>query len=237
MAYQRVTRAQFRTKLLDQLGSDGTFWITAEINAAINEAVSIWQALTGDIVATVTQSITNTTENLVDVVTDHTAGKVLSVIRVAEVGGSPLQEVSYPEMDSGWYGWRTETASVTTQRPAYWSPVGLSKFFIYPRTGATSTYSLLVYSDSTPLSSDASYLDVDEGSLQKLVGMAQALLAFKEGMKEGDENADALKQLFMEAAEKRNQELKHTALYKNFMGHSDDTSEPAEPTPQTGVRG
>jgi hypothetical protein len=82
LAYQRVTLATLRAQLLDRLGSVGTFWSTDELNAGINEAVAIWQLLTGEKVITVTQTVGSTTANLFDVVTNHSNGKVLSIIRI-----------------------------------------------------------------------------------------------------------------------------------------------------------
>lgn len=94
MAYQRVTLAQLRTQILDRLGSTQKFWSQDEIDRALNEAVGVWQALTGEKVITVYQTITSTTSNIFDVVTDHTNGTVLSVIRInpseAEGGGPPV---------------------------------------------------------------------------------------------------------------------------------------------------
>lgn len=82
MAFQRVTLATLRAQLLDRLGSSGTFWSTDELNAEINEAVAIWQLLTGEKVITVTQTVGSTTANLFDVTTVHPNGKVLSIIRI-----------------------------------------------------------------------------------------------------------------------------------------------------------
>lgn len=82
MAYQQVTLATLRSQLLDRLGSNGTFFREDELNAAINESVMIWQLLTGEKVITVTQTVSSTTTNLFDVTTTHSAGRVLSVLRI-----------------------------------------------------------------------------------------------------------------------------------------------------------
>lgn len=245
MAFQRVDLATFRSRLFNQLGSVGTFWSNEEANRAINEALAIWQALTGERVVTITQTIASNV-NLVNVVQTATQGRVLSPLRVnvytsvgeGVVTNEPsMRELSVEEMDAGFYGWRTEGVTATTQRPSYWAPVGVDKFFVYPRSEASALLRVLGYEDATPLSADTDYIDVDEGHLQKLLGMAQAILAFKQGVVEGTENASALKTLFLTAAHERNKELLKTSLYKNYMGHDDGVGEPAEPAGQQGVRG
>jgi hypothetical protein len=151
--------------------------------------------------------------------------------------GPAYRELSIYELDQGFYGWRTETASTTTQRPEYWGPVGLTKFFLYPRSGVANLgLNLLVYADNTPLTSDSSYLDIDEASLSKVLDLAHALLSFKEGVPEGTESIEPLKQLLMHAAATRNSEVAKFALYRNYMGHDDSKGEPELPEPQRGVR-
>lgn len=233
MAYQRVTLAQLRTQLDDLLHTQGNFWAQEERDAAINEAIAVWQLMTGETVTTVTQSLNSTSENLF---TLSNTG-VLSVLRIANTTDVSLREMSIVELDQGFYGWRTETASTTTQRPEYWIPIGISKIMVYPRTGATSTYNLLVYADAVPLSATNSYIDIDESQLTKVLAYAQSLLAFKQGEGDGTDNSKPLRDLFITAARERNSLLMQTALYKNYMGQDESKGEPEEPVAQSGARG
>lgn len=237
MAYQRVTLSQLRTQLDDLLKTQGNFWVQEEKDAAINEAISVWQLMTGETVTTITQSVTDTAANLVALVTTDTAGKVLSLLRVSDSSDVPLREMSVVELDQGYNAWRTETASNTTQRPEYWAPVGIGSILIYPRVGATATYNLHIYSESVPLIATNSYIDIDEGHLTRVLAYAQSLLAFKQGLAEGTDNSKPLKELFITAAQERNRVLTETALYKNYMGALEDQGEPAKPAPQLGARG
>lgn len=221
---------------MDQLDSTGVFWSTEEVNRAINEAISIWQALTGEKTITFTQSVTSTTSNIITVANTATSGAALSIYRLENSSGVSLREMSLPELDQGFYGWRTETASTTTQRPEYWAPVGITQLAIYPRVGATATYTIHAYGDTGPLTSDTAYLDIDEGYLQKLISLAQSLLAFKQGVVEGTDNAAALRSMVLEAAKSRNSALLKTAYYKTYMGHDDSAGEPATPQPTAGIR-
>lgn len=233
MAYQRVTLSTLRTQLLDLLHSQGNFWTQEERDAAINEAIAVWQLMTGETVTTVTQSVVSTTDNLISL---NNTG-VLSVLRVADSQENPLRELSIVELDQGYYGWRTETAASTTQRPEYWIPLGINKIMVYPKAGATVTYNLQIYADAVPLIATNSYIDIDESQLTKVLAYAQSLLAFKQGVGDGTDNAKPLRDLFITAAQERNKLLMQTALYKNYMGQDESKGEPAEAKEQLGVRG
>lgn len=72
MAYQRVTLAQLEDRLAERVGGDETFWTEPERRAAINEALSVWQLLTGQFVATTVVTVTSGAENWVEVDTTGT---------------------------------------------------------------------------------------------------------------------------------------------------------------------
>lgn len=57
MAYQRVTLADLKARLAERLGGDETFWSEPQREAAINEALSAWQLLTGEFVAVSTVTL------------------------------------------------------------------------------------------------------------------------------------------------------------------------------------
>ena len=52
MAYQRTSLGQLKARLLERLGGQGHFWSEAEQELAINEALAVWQLMTGDFVLT-----------------------------------------------------------------------------------------------------------------------------------------------------------------------------------------
>jgi len=237
MAYARVTLSDLRSQLADLLKTNSTFWTQEEQDAAINEAISVWQLMTGETVIYITQSITTTTGNIYSIPTTHTSGIALSVLRVASASDTPLREMSLGELDRGYYGWRSETAAATTQLPEYWAPVGLAKLALYPRVGTTATLNLQCYADVSPLTATTSYIDIDESHLTKVLAYAQSLLAFKQGVGDGTVNASPLKDLFLMAARERNRMLMETALYKDYMGQDEGKGEPAKPAPQQGARG
>jgi hypothetical protein len=240
MGYARVTLADLRTQLADLLGTQGNFWTQEEQDSAINEAIAAWQLMTGETVTTVSQVITSTTLNKFDVTTTDSAGTVLSVIRATinnNIQTSKLRELSIVELDQGYYGWRSETSSTTTQLPSYWVPIGITSVMLYPRVGTTSTLYLDCYADALPLTATNSYIDIDESYLTRVLAYAQSLLAFKQGVGDGTDNAKPLRELFMAVARDRNTLLLETALYKNYMGQDDSKGEPGDAQPQQGARG
>lgn len=82
MAYQRVTLAQLEDRLAERLGGEETFWSGPERRAAINEALSVWQLLTGQFVAQQTVTISSTTDNFFTLPTStmtHTPATLLRV--------------------------------------------------------------------------------------------------------------------------------------------------------------
>jgi hypothetical protein len=50
VAYQRVTLSQLKDRLAERLGGQGRFWSEAEQELALNEALAVWQLMTGDFV-------------------------------------------------------------------------------------------------------------------------------------------------------------------------------------------
>lgn len=48
MPRQRYTLAQLKARLRERAGNNATFWTEPELKDALNEAISVWQALTGE---------------------------------------------------------------------------------------------------------------------------------------------------------------------------------------------
>lgn len=78
MAYQRITLTQLKERLAERLGGEQKFWNEPEREAALNEAIGLWQLLTGDVVQTDTQVLPADT-NLLQLVLDK---PVLTTLRV-----------------------------------------------------------------------------------------------------------------------------------------------------------
>jgi len=216
MAYARTTLATLKSRLATQIGGQGKFWSAHEQEDAINEALAVWQLLTGDFVATATCTASG---NLVEVfdptgVSTATLNPApLNIIRLAQ-GATALQPLTVVDLDQEKYGWRV----ASTSTPTYWAPYGLSHVVVYPQAGTTNTYTATYYRGDRILTSDSSYVNLGDEELEKILDYAQWYLSFKESVKEGLANTGPLKEMFLLAARLRNAKLAGTAMYNRFMG-------------------
>ena len=229
MGYQRTTIAQLRTLMRNRLGGIGTFWNEQEVNDALNEALAIWQILTGEVVLSYAQKV-NPGDEVVSL--DTTAFPSFQIVRIRRstgaastaTSGSALYPLTVFELDQGFYG-RQGASSGT---PNYWAPLGTDKFVLYPKASSTSYVGVQYYSaDPRPSLDDTSYLDMGDEEILRILDYAQWVLSFKEGIQEAIINLDPLKQLFLVAARLRNMRLRNTAPYRDYMGVARDEAEPA----------
>jgi hypothetical protein len=137
-------------------------------------------------------------------------------------------------MDQGFWG-RQGSASGT---PDYWAPLGIDKFVVYPKASTTQYVGVQYYSADPRLNlDDTAYIDLGDEELLRILDYAQWALAFKEGLQEAIVNVQPLKEMFLTAARLRNQRLRNTAPYRDYMGPSRDEAEPARDVkPQEGMR-
>lgn len=209
-SYSRTTLAELDARLLERVGGEGTFWEQRERLRAINEALDVWQLLTGDFVKTVTVTATSGT----DILAFTTGDAVVMPLRVKpSAGGAALADVNIQEYDAGEVEWR----AASTGTPVSWMPTGVEQFYITPKPTTDTALAVLCVSDDYSLASGDN-VDLGDEELVRILDYAQWYLSFKEGLKEGLENSSPLRDMFLLAANKRNSRLKRHALYRKFMG-------------------
>lgn len=218
--YQQVTLSQIQDKLTQRTGP--TFWVANEKRDAINEAIAVWQAMTGYWSASFPMIGGNSQWQIVP----H---QVVSLQRVL-LNGSPLTQVNLVEMDYLYPNWENATGT-----PVYWAPHGLEEFAIAPHQ-ADMALTLEGILDAPVLINPSDYINVGEEELLRLLDYAQHYLAFKEGSQEFAA-ADSLMKNFLDAAGKRNSRIIATSIYRKYMG-LDRVSErrPKTPKDELGVR-
>lgn len=240
MAYSRTTLSTLKDRLAKRLGGQGTFWTTHELGDAINEALAVWQLMTGDFVKTETLSMSGgdvTKFNPIELYdptgvsgTDLSAPP-MSIFRLS-IAGAKLTPASIEEFDTGLYGWRlTSGADV----PYIWAPLGITHLFFYPIPDAAQSVLVEYYRGDKMLTTDGTYINLGDEELDKILDYAQWYLTFKSGTKEGVENSSPLKDMFLAAATLRAEKLRGSALYSKFMGFAPD-KRGTEATPQKGLR-
>lgn len=205
MPYTTVTRLTFRTNLRNRLGNH-YFWVDAELNAAINEALRTWNLLIGIWCEKYTVS-TAAGANWITL-----PSTITSATRV-EYANKALKCVAVRDMDNGNPGWETLPGT-----PRYWAPVALNLLALFP-VDTDSTTSLTVDGvRSTPiLSNDTDTVDLDQGSYDLLLDYARHLLLLKLGGREFAESISSRKAL-LEAAGRENQKIQASAMYRRAMG-------------------
>lgn len=240
MAYARTTIATLKSNVKERLGGEGTFWTDTEIVNALNEAMAVWQLLTGDFVATANQVIASNSQVVQLSSTTVTSMGLVRVRRMTATTTPAAATVLYPvsifEMDQGFYG-RQGAASSST--PEYWAPFGIDRMIIYPAPSATQTVQLQYYNGDPRISNAAAdYLDLGDEEVIAIVNYAVWACSFKEGVKEALANTSPLREMFVAAARLRNQKLQGTALYRNYMGNDRDETKPTRTaSEQAGLRG
>lgn len=222
----------------ERVGGEGNFWSDAEVTNAVNEALAVWQLLTGDYNSTFSLTLP-AGQKVVSI--DATIAN-MGVIRVRRsagttdtVGtGSALTPISIFEMDQGFYG----RQSATSGTPEYWAPLGVDKVVVHPSASATQTV-LVHYYNADPRMSFVStdYINLGDEELLRILDYAQWTLAFKEGLTEAFENVSPLRDMFITAARLRNQKLQATMMYRDYMSRRDETSPTLTARPQGGLLG
>ena len=255
MSYAKTTFTQLKDRLAQRVGGQGNFWAEAEREIALNEALNVWQLLVGEFQATgvllssgISQEVAELynpatgTVNIVYETGTTTANVVpLSVRRLGTIvhttTGSlysypKLQQLSMPDLDYGYSGWRTGTAAT----PDYWAPYGINKVVFYPRPN--TNIKVDYYKGSRLLNSNSDYIQLGDEEINRILDYAVWHLSVKSGTEEAFGTTNPLKDMFMAAAELRNQKLRTLQLYKDFLGSDYGESQPFRAAdPQGAARG
>jgi hypothetical protein len=225
--YTRTSLSDLSNRIMDRTDGCGVYWTSDERTWSLNEAIRVWQLLTG--VWSGQFSIPVTSGHYYDVPT-----QIIHVRRVLW-NGSDLSKTSDVELDYGSPGWGGVTGT-----PEFWAPNGISKVIISPApTSGNLTFSGMI--EAPILTNPTDYIDMGEEELSRVLGYTQHYLSIKEGSTEL-ESTNAPWQKFIEGAALKNRRLKSTNLYRAAQGkmlgeqQARTVSGPTEPTQNLGVR-
>jgi hypothetical protein len=215
VAYARTTLTILRARLLERVGGAQKFWVQAEEDFAINEALATWNLLTGDLV---------TSENKTGVgagtETISLSATALGPFRITATDGATiLTPTTLQDLDQGNYGWRDDANGT----PEVWAQSGRDLVWIYPQpdttaVAGTNDFTVEEYDGAEQLTAAGNYVQLGDEDVTALIDYAQSLLAFKEGVGEGTELAAALQKLFMSASNKRAKWLVGQNPFRNYQG-------------------
>lgn len=223
-SYSRVTLTNLRDRLTEKVGNNSIFWTAEEKRDAINEALCVWQLMTGEFSKTFALGVGSGT------VFYAVPKQIASVNRVL-FNGIPISPISLWELDMGKPGWQGVTGT-----PQFWTPVGIDQFTVYPQP-TSGNFRLEGYSESPRLNADGDFLQVGDEELTRLLDYAHHYLTFKEGIPEMQATMGGFKR-FLKAVSLRNARILATTFYRKFMGLVRDERErvPRSPSGAGGVR-
>lgn len=225
--YSRISLGTLKTRLSDRLGANVVFWSEKERGYAINEAIRVWAALTGQwMKAIATPTLAGQTFYAVP-------KQIVSLQRV-RYNGAVLDQTSLFELDNGVSNWQG-TAAAT---PKLWAPVGLNLVALYPATPAGGSLSMEGIGSAPYILADGEFIDLGDEEIGRVLDYAHFYLTYKEG---GLELQSALPLFtnFMESAVLRNKRLRASGYFRKYLGEVRDETQ-REPRPggdSIGARG
>lgn len=216
MAYQQFTRASLRALVYSRLGqSANEFWRDNEVNRLIQEALRVFNSLTGFWRDRV--SLGNTQAGVVWYALPST---LTSQMRM-EWDSKVLAPASLWDLDYGRPGWEGETTTSgggVPDEPQMWAPAGLKLIALWPADAAGGNSLVADGITRTPLlTSDADFVDIGQEELNGLLDYIQHVAVFKEGGAEFTA-MQALFTNFLKCAATRNAMLMQSAKFRKWLG-------------------
>jgi hypothetical protein len=226
-AYTTTTLADLQT-LMIQRWDQVVFWTPEEARLALNEALRLWNLLTGRWRTSVTLNINQVVSGLTPGVppfSDVMLPGVLSyAMRVTTASGAPLHPTSITELDLARPQWSLETTAsggdVPTQ-PTLWAPTSLTQINIWPTLPGPAMTPAALLCDGvlrTPiLIAPTDTVNLGEEILDVVADFALHVAALKEA---GDRwrATRPYFEAFLQAAADENGMLKRNQKYRRWAG-------------------
>lgn len=212
MAYSQFTLADLQTQLLAKV--EGVpFFSAIEATYALNEAFRVWNLLTGVWKSRV--NVTTTTSPWISV-----TSPLYYNVRM-QYNNVPLGRSSIGDLDNGRPGWEGESTTSGGSvpiTPKMFAPAGLSLFAIWPYDSAGgNTIVVDGVIEAPQLSAPTDTVDINNDSLQAILGYSLHYLAFKEGGARWIATQGYYKE-FLLAAMDQNDRLATAALFRKSAG-------------------
>ncbi len=201
-----------------------TFWTSSSAQFALNEALRVWNLMTGTARQTVSV-LTVVDDPYIDLPVPQSW---LKVTRVSVP--TPFRELnptSLAGLDASFPGWEkqtTLTASGVGTAPRYWAPAGVTRIAVYPAdtavlSGGNGPRTLAVdgISCASVLAADSDFLDVGDEELTAILGYALHVLSFSKGAA-ALAGTQPLYLAFLKAAAARNGVFAASSIYRTIIG-------------------
>jgi hypothetical protein len=207
------TRADLRERLANRY--EGVpWWATADADDALNEALLLWNLLTGQWRTTVALPAIAATW-------DYDLTQALVFGARVTYNNQPLDVSALWELEQGRPGWRSETTASggdVPTKPMVWAPVSLLYIHVWPSVATTTGTFLVEGVAATPqLLTDEQTVDLTEDLLTPILDGALHICAFSEG---SDRFVATQAQWlrFLGAAVTHNSQLKSSAVMRRYLG-------------------
>jgi hypothetical protein len=228
MPFQNTTLTALLARLALRYES-APFWAQPSAIFALNEALRLWNLLTG--MARLSANIQTIVDNpYLDLTTASTGiaqPQWLKITRVRRAAAlQELNPVSLAGLDAAFPGWEAQTTVTArvSSVPRYWAPAGAGRLAIYPKdtsigAGGNGPRTLIIdaISCANVLVNGGDFLDLGDDELNVLVGYALHVLSFSKG-------TTALAQTrplylaFLKAAAERNAIFAASSFYRKIIG-------------------
>lgn len=213
MSIQRYTLVDLRERLKDRL-AHVPWWDVDSLDDAINEALCLWNFLTGQWRKRETYVTTAGTY-------DYALNASLVFGARVQWGTAPLAQTSLWELNQGRPGWMADTTASGGKVPnkvTHWAAISLTLIHIWPADAVGGTTLLVDGVAATPLlANDEDFLDLGEEHLTALLDGAVHLASFSEAT-DRFLATDPQWQAFLQAAAEQNQQLKRSAQFRRYLG-------------------
>lgn len=213
MTYQQVQLSDLRTSIALRWEST-PYWTNGDMDDAINEALRVWNMLTG---------YWKTTLNITSVANQHyyELSTNLTLATTFSYLNNPMAEESAKGLDNGrptWQGENVNTGLDVPSIPKNWVRHGCRLIAIWPALAANGLTIVAEGVAKTPVLTNANdYIDIGQDELAYIEGYALHRCSFKLG---GDIWKSTFKYYreFIEGAAIRSELLKASSFYRKVMG-------------------
>jgi hypothetical protein len=206
MAYTTTTRATLRSRIKDYLVPN--YWIDAELDAYINEALRVFNVLTGYHKQTSSPTITANTR-FYDV--EGNVANHLAVLRV-NLADTSLDLIDIEAKDAADEDWQNSTSGTSTDA----MPLGLNYVALDPPPSGNTAYNITSLTISPIPANDAAYINLNEEDIRSIINYVRFICTIKEGGQEM-QNAFPMLQAFLAHCANYNAKLNSSSAYRRLM--------------------
>ncbi len=211
--YAQFTLAQLQDLFYQQVGGNRAFWRTDEVTRLLQEALRVFNCLTGFWRDRVDMGLTVAGQ------TWYSTPAALTYVLRVELNEQPMGSSSLYDLDYGQPAWESEQCGVN-ELPQVFAPAGFNKFALWPSSNA-GTESLIVEGVTpAPVLSNVGFVNLGEDELETILDYAEHAAQFKEGGQEFEASQLALKE-FLKECGSRNAVLMKSSPFRKWMGLTD----------------